>query len=54
MILTKDAREFLYHCLVMDDTNPWRWDDDDLVRYWTKDCGEDLPEHWRDADNGHN
>ena len=49
MKLTDDARKFLYHCLVMDDTNPntlWRWNDDDLVHYWTKDHNEDLPEHW--------
>lgn len=49
MELTKYGRNFIQHCLVMDDINPnnlWRWDDDDLVHYWTKYCGEDLPEHW--------
>jgi hypothetical protein len=46
MKLTNDARKFIYHCLLMDDTNPFGWSDADLVRYWTIDCNEEIPQEW--------
>jgi len=49
MKLTKEARKFLMHCLIMDDINPntlGRYSDDDLILYWTKDCNEELPIDW--------